>query len=242
MNARLRIGHSHGYRSYREVEPVPAYPRIDPQQPRDEYPRQQSEPRQSGEDLARRRFTAMRRVIDLLKKDAQIDRVDYQTADAELTENGFRYAEEHLVERLLELPLAVAAIDELLSQIRQRPQNVSLQLGDRLSAASDWLPVAVNGLRRYCLRFGELRLAEGCPNPRIMEQLRDTGHYRSEAERCTVTLQALPGEPRDRTLSLSVEILVAAAESDENGRRVLLYPRPGGRFALYADKQIDLSI
>lgn len=242
MNARLRIGHSHGYHSYREVEPVPAYPRIDPQQPRDQYPRRQNDQRSGGEDLTRRRFTAMRRVIDDLKKEWQIIRVDHQTADSELTQSGFQYAEETLVEHLLELPLNAATVEDVLAQIRRHPQRVQLQLGERMSEANNWLPVAVDGLSSYSLFFSDLQLAAELPNHRVIAAIEAEGRYVSSYRHCTLTLKRLPGKSSGLPLTLTVEIPVAVAESDENGRRVLLYPRDDGHFALYADKQIDLSI
>ena len=61
------------------------------------------------------------------------------------------------------------------------------------------------------------------------------------------TLPNSPGvyqyyDKNEKLLLLDISILVAVSEIDESGRRVILYQRPNQSYALYADKQIDLSI
>lgn len=119
MMTKLKVGHLHGYHPYVEVEPVQPYPRIDPQQSRDEEQRRQSPERGERDDFVQRRFWAMRQLIERLKAEAEIVRVDYAQAAAELTEQGLILAEQNLVEQLLEFNLTAPGIEALMQQIRQ---------------------------------------------------------------------------------------------------------------------------
>ena len=46
----------------------------------------------------------------------------------------------------------------------------------------------------------------------------------------------------EEMLEMDIRIRVATCEIDPAGRRVILYQRPDRSFALYADKQINISI
>ncbi|MFK5927753.1 MAG: hypothetical protein QM483_14090 [Desulfuromusa sp.] len=242
MTTNLRVGGTHGYQPYREVEPVPAYPRINPQQAREEYPQQQSEQRFDKDDHAQRRFMAMRTLIDELKVVAGMTRVNYFTAETELNDLGLSLLEGELVEQLLELKVSLDGIDNLLQQIRQRPANPDLKAGHNLSEADNFFPVFVAGLSEYNLHFQRLQIQMAGENRQITDSLEKNGRFVVEKDRLRLDFQQAGSKEKNEPLQLDISILVAISEVDEAGRRVILYQRPNQSYALYADKQIDLSI
>ncbi len=133
MAPQLKVGNTQAYQLYREVEPVPPYPRIDPQRPRDERSPAQGDSRNSKNDHVRRRFEAMRKLIDELTTDAGIIRVTYQTAVTEMTELGFSILEAELLEQLLALKFIPDDIAGIIEQISQREILPELQPGRFLS-------------------------------------------------------------------------------------------------------------
>ncbi|MCD6581578.1 MAG: hypothetical protein J7K90_07220 [Desulfuromusa sp.] len=242
MATNLRVAGTHAYQAYREVEPVPPYPRIDPQRPRDEYPRQQSEQRADKADPVRRRFMAMRILIDELKKAAGLTRVDYSTAETELNDLGLSILESELVEQLLELKVPLEGIDHLFQQIRQRPTTPDLRAGHNLSEDYNFFPVFIAGISEYNLRFQQLQVQSSDKSIRINENIDGRGHFVSEKNRLRLDFRQMAATEDIDVLQLDISIQVAVSEVDDAGRRVILYQRPNQSFALYADKQIDLSI
>ena len=240
--ANLRVSGTHAYQPYREVEPVPAYPRIDPQQPRDEYPQQQSEQRPDKADPVRRRFRAMRTLIDELKKAAGLTRVDYVTAEAELNDLGLSILEGELVEQLLELKVSLEGIDHLFQQIRQRPITPDLGAGHNLSETYNFFPVFIPGISEYNLRFQHLEVQPCYDSIQISENIESHGYFISEKNRLRLDFRQVVSMEDIISLQLDISVLVAVSEVDDDGRRVILYQRSNQSFALYADKQIDLSI
>ena len=240
--ANLRVAGTHAYQPYREIEPVPPYPRIDPQRPRDEYPQQQSEQRADKDDHARRRFRAMRKLIHELKKTTGISRVDYSTAEAELSDLGLSILENELVEQLLDLKISLVEIDAVLQQIRQRPTVPDLKAGHDLSEAYNLFPVFIVGISEYNLYFQSLQVQLSSKSMQIREKIASDGRFISERKRLRLDFQKAGLSKNIDALNLDISILVAASEVDEAGRRVILYQRSNQNYALYADKQIDLSI
>ncbi len=243
MATNLRVGQAHGYQPYLEIEAVSPYPRINPQQPRDEYPQQQGSQRANKEDTARRRFRAMRQLIDQLKATAPITRVDYFTAEAELKNTGLTILENNLIELLLELKFPPAGIDTLLPRLRENAAHQNIEAGHGLREEANFLPVYVPGLDEYLLTFEPVALAFAACSGQVRAALATDGYCSGERERLRIALKPLSGEggQRDR-LQLSCAVVVAIGEADEEGRKVLLYRRADRDYALYADKQINLSI
>ncbi|NOQ40919.1 MAG: hypothetical protein GQ563_00245 [Desulfuromusa sp.] len=242
MATNLRVTGTHAYQAYREVEPVPPYPRIDPQRPRDEYPQQQSDQRADKADPVRRRFMAMRILIDELKKAAGLTRVDYVTAETELNDLGLSILESELVEQLLELKVSLEGIDHLFQQIRQRPTTPDLKAGHNLSEAYNFFPVFIAGISEYNLRFQQLQVQSSDKSIRINESIDSLGHFVSEKNRLRLDFRKMTSGEDIDVLQLDISVQVAVSEVDDAGRRVILYQRPNQSYALYADKQIDLSI
>ncbi len=242
MATNLRVGGTHAYQPYREIEPVPPSPQINQQQPRSEYLHQQSEPRADKKDHAQRRFRAMRNLIDQLKETARITRVDYFTAETELNNLGLAIADKELIEQLLELNFSLEEIDGLFQQIRQKPTTPDLEAGHKLSETNNFFPVFIPELFEYNLCFQKLQVLSGNTDGRIIENIEKDGRFVSEKNRLRLDFRqtAMPEEVEKR--QLNIRILVAVSEVDEAGRRVILYQRPNQSYALYADKQIDLSI
>ncbi len=242
MVAKLRVAGTHAYHPYREVEPVPPYPRIDPQRPRDEYPQQQREQHPDKADPVRRRFTSMRTLIDELKKTADLTRVDYLTTETELNDQGFSILESELIDQLLEFKVSLEWIDHLLQQIRQRLTTPDLEAGHTLSESYNFFPVFIAGISEYNLSFKNLQVSDNHKSNQISEIIKKQNHFISEKNRLRLKLRPMPGDGRVDVLQLDIGVLVAVSEVDDAGRRVILYQRPNQNYALYADKQIDLSI
>ena len=238
MATNLRVSGVHGYQLYREVEPVPAYPRIDPQQPRDEKPQPQLEQRADKDDQVTRRFKAMQTLIDELTEAAGITRVDYLTTETELNDLGLSIAENELIEQLLELKISLEEIDKLFQQIRQQHKVPNLGAGHDLAEADNFFPVFIAGLSEYNLRFQNLQIQTDHKIQRMVDSLEKNGRFMTDKNRLRLDFQ----KEGDNLLQLEISVLVAVSEVDEGGRRVILYQRPNQSYALYADKQIDLSI
>lgn len=242
MATNLRVGGRHGYQPYREVEPVPPYPRVEPQQSRDNYPHQKNEQRSDKDDHARRRFRAMRKLIDELQEFSGLTRVDYLTSETELKDLGISIAGGELGEHLLELKTSSTAIERLFQQLHRDPVSPLLKSGHPLSESNNFFPVFVAGLAEYNLHFQSLHPRFDHKPEQIIEQIERNGQFVSEKNRLRLNFynSETPGEAA--ILQLDISVLVAVSEVDEADRRVILYQRPNKSYALYADKQIDLSI
>lgn len=239
MASNLRVGRMHAYQPYREVEPVPAYPRIDPQQPRDEYPQQQGYDREDADGHVRRRFTTMRKLIDELKQEMSVSRVDYMTAEQEMVEIGLTIADEQMVTLLSELGLVIESTDDCFHQLRQRTALPDLGPDQGLSETQSFLPVYVGGLTGYRLTVSGIK-AQMRQRPAVVSAaIERDGFYAFERERIKIVLY---GDQISDRFSLDIAILVGISEVDEAGRKAVLYQRRDRSLALYADKQISLSI
>jgi len=239
---KLKVGHLHGYHPYAEVEPVQPYPRIDPQQSREEEQRRQPSARGERDDFVQRRFWAMRQLIERIKAEAKIVRVDYAQAEAELTEQGLVLAEGSMVEQLLQFKLMPAGIEALMQQIRQGEVLPVLQAGSPLRAERELFPIFEPGMSEYNLCLQALQLDPSADLLQLVAEGESEGRFVQEKGRLRFDFQSLPTVAKDGPPLLTIEILVAASEIDNNGRRAILYQRMDGSYALYSDKQIDLSI
>lgn len=239
---KLKVGHLHGYHPYAEVEPVQPYPRIDPQQSREEEQRRQSSVRGERDDFVQRRFWAMRQLIERLKAEAKIVRVDHAQAEAELTEQGLVLAEGSLVEALLEFRLTPPGVEALMQQIRQGAVLPELQAGSPLRAERELFPIFEPGMSEYNLCLQALQLDPSADLLQLVAEGESEGRFVQEKGPLRFDFQSLPTTAKDGPPLLTIEILVAASEIDNNGRRAILYQRMDGSYALYSDKQIDLSI
>ncbi len=242
MVTNLRVGGTRAYQLYREIEPVPPYPRVDPQQPKDEYPHQQSERRSDKDDHIRRRFRAMRKLIDKLQEFSGLTRVDYLTTETELKALGVSIVEEELVEQLLELKISSGNIEELFQQVPQGAVSPQLGSGQTLSDHNNFFPVFVAGLSEYNLHFPNLHIFSDHKPEQIIKQIEENGRFISEKNRLRLDFCYSGTLVETTTLQLNISVMVAVSEVDDAGRRVILYQRPNKTYALYADKQIDLSI
>jgi len=242
MAANLRVSGTRAYQLNREVEAVPPYPRVNAQRPRDEYPRQREEHTPDQGEHARRRFGAMRKLIDDLMKETGIGRVDYFTAEAELNELGFSILEDELPSRLSSLNVSSVAIDDLFQQLREKKTSPCLEAGRSLSESYNFFPVFIAGISEYNLCFKRLQLQPDEKMVQVNEALERDGCFFSEEKRLRLEFCPASSAENISILELNVTILVAVSEVDDAGRRVILYQRPNQSYALYADKQINLSI
>ncbi len=230
---------------HREVVPVEPYPRINPQQERQEgYQQSNAEKRPEENKRTRRRFTAMRELIEVLKGQAKISRVDFNTVNQELIDQGLSIAEEELIAQLLQLKTPLGSIEELVAQMRRLSVNPTLVSGRNIPVGAQLFPVHVEELAEYLLRFDELQLVMGKQRHDILDAINNDGRFVVEHNRLRLdfsrngVLPAAPGE----ALSLTISIQVGAVEIDENGRRAIFYQRPDQSYGLYSDKSISLAI
>lgn len=238
----LRISDTHGYLLYREVEPVQPYPRIDPQQPQDEKPRNREEPRSQKEELTRRRFIAMRSMIEGLKKRGRIARVDYSTLVSDLAQIGVGFAEKELLDLLRTHRVTPEGLSHLSEQILRLIATPDLGFGPTLEEAHNFLPHFAPGLSEVHLRYLKLELLPGQEGPLLVEAISGDGLYRCATRHLQMECRPLVKTQYDSALELNIHIVVGVGEVDEANRRAILYQREPSSFALYTDKQIDLSI
>ena len=242
MATHLKVGGTQAYQAYREVEPVPPYPRIDPQRPRNENSQPQSEQREDKSEPTRRRFDAMRSLIDELMQVNEIGRVDYQTAVNELTEQGFLILEAELLEQLSGLKFSAGEINGIIEQLSRQGILPDLQSGRLLAESRNFFPVFISGLSEYSLCFPPLHLSAADPLTLLTEKIESQGYYIVEKNRLRIDFRPGDSVENSHDLIVTISVLVGGSEIDDGGRRVILYPRPDRGYSLYADKQINLSI
>jgi hypothetical protein len=230
----------------RGIEAISPYPRINPQQPHPEgYSRQSNDTAEEKDNLAPRRFMALRRLINDLQELAKISRIDFATADAELHQLGLAVVEDELIPLLQLMKIPLESIEQLLLQIDQNRSSVSLGDGRIITSAEATLfPVSTAGLSEYNLKIEDLKIRPGQFDSRIVEQIDQEGLCVAQQNRLCLTFSrfgpalATTNEP----LKLKLSVLLGVMESDEANRRAILYPRADKSFGLYADKLINLSI
>ncbi len=240
--ANLRISDTQGYLLYREVEPVQPYPRIDPQQPQDESPRSQDESRAKKEELARRRFVAMRGLIDGLKNVGRIERIDYNALVNELINKGVGVVEQELLDLLRAHQIPSAGLTHLAEQVRDRITSPDVTFGPLLTADHNFLPHYSKGLSEVQLCYRDLELLPGQEGPLLIEAIVGDGRYSCATRYLQIEFRPQVRIQYDSALEVDIRILVGVGEVDEESRRAILFQRSAGVFALYTDKQISLSI
>ena len=240
-----RVGTFKAADLHREVEPVKPYPRINPQQERqDGYQQAPAEKRPDDDKQTRRRFTTMRELIEALKDQAQIIRVDFNTANQELVDLGLSIAEEELISQLLQLKIPLASIEDLTRQMRQHRASPLLVSGRNISPGANPFPVFVDDLAEYVMRFDDLQVIMGKQRQDILDEINNDGRFIVEHNRLRLNFSRISSLPvvSGETLNLTISIQVGAVEVDENGRRAIFYQRPDQSYGLYSDKSISLSI
>jgi hypothetical protein len=186
----------------------------------------------------------MRELIEALKEQAKISRVDFNTANQELIDLGLSIAEDELIAQLLQLKVPLASIEELIRQMRQLSASPNLVSGRMIPAGANLFPVSVDELAEYLMRFDELQLVLGQQRSDIFDEINNNGRFVVEHNRLrlnftrSAALPAVPGAP----VNLNISIQLGAVELDENGRRAIFYQRPDQSYGLYSDKSISLSI
>ena len=230
----------------RGVEAISPYPRVDSQQPRQEgSSQQQSDTAEKKDGLARRRFLSLRRLIDELKESAQITKLDFGTAYAELRNLGLAIVEEELIDQLLQLKIPLQSIEQLLQQINQNRSGVSLGSGRRISSEKPSLfPASVAGLLEYNLKIEGLKVRTGPHDSKIVNLIDQEGLWVVEQNRLRLTFSRLGPtlEATSELLKLKISVLLGVLETDEADRRAILYQRADKSYGVYADKMINLSI
>ena len=108
----------------RSIEAISPFPRVTAKKPRSEgYPEQMPDSDKEKESRDTRRFLKLRSLIKELQKSAQINKVDFATADAEMTSLGLAIIEEKLITHLLQLKIPLESIESLLQQMDNNPSG-----------------------------------------------------------------------------------------------------------------------
>lgn len=234
--------------NFKGIKPIIAYQRIaERYHPFDERRQQPVKKRPTGEEHYTRRFVAMRNLIDSLKQDHEIQRIDYISAEQEIKTLGLKTITKSLPPLLSELGLSNNAIKNIISLIEE--QTPFLQLRNRSSISQldrSLYPNIGNGLQVLNLDLPDLSppmfdfscvmLVERCQN----------GPIASTLDNLYLTINSLdklkPHAPRQQSFQLTLSISSGVIELDQEGRRAFLYQRADKSFGLYADKQINLEI
>lgn len=240
--ADLRVTETQGYLLYREVEPVQPYPRIDPQPPQDEKPRGQDQARGKKDMNLRRRFIAMRQLIDRLKEFGQLERINYSTLVNNLGNIGVAHADKELFELLQAHQVPTEGLNRLASQIRPLIDTPDIGFGPALDAEHNVLPYFSRGLSVVQLRYLHLELLSGQEGPVLVDAIARDGSFHCATSHLQVKFQPQVRAQVDSALEVDIRIMVAVGEMDEENRRAILFQRSPRVFALYTDKQISLSI
>lgn len=228
------------------VEAVSPYARIHPRQSRQEGDQQPSSDSEKNQPTRNeRRFTALRQLIEVLAESAQIIKLDYATAEAELRQLGLERIEENLISQLLSLKIPLQEIEQLQLQLAAEQASISLGRGRLMENDSSGLfPISAAGLSEYILKIDDLQLRRIFLPPDIARLIEQEGFYAVQAQRLRLTFsphQRVRQKPEKR-LSLRITTLLGVIENEEEGRRAILFPRSDGTYGLYADKMINLSI
>ena len=240
--ADLRVTDTQGYLLYREVEPVQPYPRIDPQQPHEEKPRGQDQAREKKDKQPRRRFVAMRHLIDRLKEFGQLERITYLTLVNNLGNIGIARADKELFELLQAHQVPTAGLNHLAAQIRPLIATPDIGFGPPLDVEQNVLPYFSKGLSVVQLRYLHLELLPGQEGPMLVDAIARDGSFRCATRHLRVEFHPQVKAQYDSALEIDIRIMVAVGEMDEEKRRAILFERSPGVFSLYTDKQISLSI
>jgi len=229
----------------RGVEAVSPSLRINSQQPRQGYAKQQSDNEIEKEIRDPRRFLKLRDLIRELQGRAKINRVDFVTADAELRGLGLAIVEEKLIPGLLQLKIPLESIESLFQQMDKSPSSIRLARDRRIVSTEPTLfPISTEGLLEYNLIIGDLSIHSGKFGQKIVEAVVQDGISTHQHDRLRLTFSRI-GSTFDVTnalLKLQISVLLGVAESDEFERRAILYPQTDSSYGLYADKCINLSI
>lgn len=240
--ADLRVTDTKGYLLYREVEPVQPYPRIDPQQPHDEKPRGQDQARGKKDGQPRRRFVALRQLIDRLKEVGQLERITYPALLKELGDIGVGHADRELFELLKAHQVPSEGLNHLAAQIRTLLAIPDVDFGPPLDIEHNDLPYFSSGLSVVQLRYLHLELLPGQEGPVLVDSIARDGSFHCGTRHLQVEFQPHVKTQYDSALNVDIRIMVAVGEMDEESRRAILFERTPEVFALYTDKQISLSI
>jgi hypothetical protein len=228
------------------IEAVSPYARIHRRQSRQNAYRDPPSPSEKGRNKrAERRFTVLRRLIEILEESANIIKLDYATAEAEMLQMGLKTVEENLIPQLLHLKIPLQGIEKIQQQIAAEQATISLGHGRLIQhEAADLFPVPTPGLREYLLKIGHLQLQQNSVPRNITNAVEEEGFYTAEVNRLRLAFSAdhnAMHKPCNR-LSLRIITRLGVVENEEDGRRAILFPRADKTYGLYADKMIDLSI
>lgn len=233
---------------FKGIKPISPYQRIaERYQPFDERPQQATEKRPPLAERPRRRFLAMRNLIDSLKQDHPIQRIDYISAEQEIRALGLATINKSLPPLLSELGLSNNATKKIISLVEE--QTPFLQLRNRSSIARldrSLYPNIGNGLQVLNLDLPDLSLPMIDFSCVILVERCQNGPISLTLSNLYLTINSLdkitPHTPRQQSFQLTLSIPSGVIEIDKTGRRAFLYQRADKSFGLYADKQINLEI
>ena len=229
--------------TYSRSEIAPALPaarivrRPNPQEQSNSYPQQPSEQR----SRARRRFKAMRRLLNRLKQQRGFQRVDFNTAEKEMRAAGRQLVEDHLTAALGPLlhPAELHAVAaEWRSQLPSAPTKAGRPL---LHAEALGFPTAPLGLCEFQLEVTALHLEPSQLIAPARATLKEENYLAQQSGPLRIQV-GRPDPQHPDNLVVRLEVSIGVVEIDPAGRRVILYQRPDQSHGLYMDKPIDLKV
>ena len=233
---------------FKGIKPISPYQRIaEKYQPFDERPQHGKQKQSNLPIRPTRRFLAMRNLINDLKQEQPIERVDYISAEQEIRAIGLATINNSLPLLLSELGLSNNATKEIYGlveeqipylQLLNRPSISQLDSSIYSNVGQDLqvLNLELPDLALPMIDFSCVILVERCQN----------GPISSTMGNLFLTINSLdkktPQGPRQQCFQLTLSITSGVIEFDSTGRRAFVYQRIDKSFGLYADKQINLEI
>lgn len=230
------------------IKPIIPYQRIaERKKPVQERLQRDKDNQQGVTEHHKRRFIAMRNLINRLKKDHLIQRVNYMSAEQEIRELGLATIKKNLSQLLSELGLSNNATTKVVSTVDDH--TPLLQLKNSLSPPKidhTIYPDVEYGLQSLNLELPEISLPMIDFSCVIVVNHEQNKPITSTLSNLYITINSLdetiPATPRPQSFQLSVSIASGVIEIDTTGRRTFVYQRADKSFGLYADKQINLEI
>lgn len=234
--------------NFKGIKPIIPYQRIaEKYHPFDERPQQPVKKRPPGEERHTRRFVAMRNLIETLKQDYEIQRVDHTSAEQEIRVLGLATINKNLPPLLSEQGLSINAIKKIITFVEEQMPLLQMRNSSSVSQLDHSLyPDVGHGLQVLNLEMLELPLPMIDFSCVILVERCQNGPVTSTLNNLYLTVNSLdksiPDIPRQQSFQLTLSISSGVIELDKEGRRAFLYQRADKSFALYADKQINLEI
>lgn len=233
---------------FKGIKAITPYQRIAERYgPVPERSQQDADNRPAATERPTRRFIALRNLIDNLKQNHTIERIDYISAEKEIRALGWEVINKNLPPLLSDLGLSDKATKVIINRVDDHAPLLQLSYKSSIDQLDRLIyPEVDQGLQVLNLAMRDLSLpiidsscvalVKQCKNGPIVAALNNlylTFSYPNKKK---------PHSPPKKSFQLTLSISSGVIEIDTTGRRAFLYQRADKSFALYADKRINLEI